>query len=187
MKNIILICSLLLSSIVYAQSITNPSTAILELKNGALVVNLIYPTKKIDALLESGQKEESIALEAEVAKDHEQLINAFLQNYNFSQLLFVYSYNMGKLADGDASVLFSASGNAQSLMPANIYFVELTKTKGQSLNGFVVKDKNRDPLAKPFPYFVSMYKFLQIRKRTYVSMVTELNARLLKFYESVNE
>ena len=187
MKNLLFLCVFALSLSLFAQGTTEPKKAILELKDGAMVVNLIHPTKKIEGLLNSGQKEESIALEEESNRDHQELIRAFEQNYSFSNLLFVYSYDMGKLADGDASVLFSAAGNAQSILPKHIYFVELTKTKEQSLNGFVVKDKNRDPLTKPFPYFVSLYKFLRFKERTYVDMTNELNRRLSEFYNVVNK
>lgn len=186
MKNILLLLCLAIVQSSFAQSNIDATVAIKELKNGAIVVNLIHPTKKIEALLASGRKEESIALQESVMQDHKDLINAFTQNYSFSKLLFVYSTDMGKLADGDASVLFSASGNAQSSLPETIYFVELAKTEEQSLNGLVVKDKNRDPLAKPFPYFVSQYAFLRIKKRTYNDMTEELNRRLTDFYRHIN-
>ncbi len=184
MKKIFFALLLILASEAQAQSTTDPKAAIKSLKNGTLIVNLIHPQRKIEALLQSGYKEDALALEAEVAKENQEIIIAFAENYNFSNLLFVYSYNVGRVADGDATALFSASGNAQSVLPSVYFFVELTESPEKKIKGFLVKDAQRDPLTKPFPYFVAQYEFLHLKKLSYAEMVKNLNDRLSAFYDT---
>ncbi len=185
MKIKILIVVLFATFMSKGQSTISPENAIAEIKEGTLIVNLIWPTKKIELLLKSGKKEESLALEKSIKQEHQQIINAFAANYHFGKVLFVRSTNLGDLADNNPTVLFSASGNSQSSMPNHYYLVEFSTTDGRSLTGFVVRDHLRDPLAKPFPYFVSYYKMFGLKKRSFVEMTIELDKRFNTFYNSV--
>ena len=180
-KNVFsLIIAALLAFTVKGQS--NPVEAINELKQGTLIVNLIVPTKKIETLLNKGNKGASIKLQKEVELEHKAIMLAFANNYNFSKVLFIYSYDMGKLADGDATALFDTQGNKQSAVPANYLFVELSETGTRNLKGFVVKDRFRDSLQKPFPYFVSRYSALRLHKRSFPTMVEKLQQGFIRFY-----
>ena len=184
MKNKLFLSLFLAASLLQAQNTKKASEAIKELKSGVLVVNLIHPTKKIEALLRGGKKEESLALESQVAAEHARMIAAFKAKYNFSSLLFMYSFDAGKLADGDASVLFNADGMAQDSMPVHYYFVELTLSEEKNLSGLIVKNDQRDNLEKPFPYFISLYKGMGFGKRSIEELAEELNRRLTDFYRN---
>lgn len=182
MKNLFFVYFILFSLIASAQSNLEPKVAIQLLKDGALVVNLIHPQKKIEALIKSGQKQEAIDLQAEAEADHQSIILAFTNNYTFSKLLFVHSYDIGRVADGDATALFNTAGNAEAELPKNYFYVEFGLSPEKSLNGLIIKDAARDPLSKPFPYFVSKYEFLGINELSYSEMVMNLNKRLSAFY-----
>lgn len=166
----------------FGQSTMAPLKAISQLKEGTLVVNLVAPNKKISLLLKQGKKEEAIKLQEKVDAEHKKLMAAFAAHYTFSNVLFVQSKNMSKIFDKDASVLFDTNSVSQTKIPKNLFFVELTESEKRSLNGFVVSDNMRDRLEKPFPYFVSHYKFLNLSTRSYADMVRELNKNFTQFY-----
>lgn len=183
MKTLTLVLALFLST--FSQAQTDPEQAIIDLKEGTLIVNLIVPTKKIAALRERGNKQASIELQEEIDMQNEAIKLAFTNNYTFGRLLFVYSYNMGALADGDPTVLFNAIGNKQSVMPNNYFFVEFNETTGRNIDGLVMKNRYRDDLKKPFPNFVTHYKPLRLGRRTFKSMVEILDQNLMEFYTAV--
>lgn len=169
------------------QAQTDPEQAILDLKEGTLIVNLIVPTKKIAALRENGNKQASIDLQNEIDAQNEAIKLAFIDNYRFSKVLFIYSYDMGAFFDGDPTVLFNSIGNKQSAMPDKFLFVEFNESMKRNIDGFVMKDKNRDDLKKPFPYFISHYKPLRLGRKTFKTMVEMLDEKLTGFYTAVSK
>jgi hypothetical protein len=156
--------------------------AIFDLKEGTLIVKLITQQKKIDMLLKQGKKEEAIACEKEERIQNENLMQAFSASYTFSDLLFIYATDMGKLADGDPSVLFDREGNPAAAIPEKYLFLELGESLGRNIDGFVVRDRNNDQLAKPFPYFVSRWGFLHLSKKSFPSMIGGWEKQLNSFY-----
>jgi hypothetical protein len=92
---------------------------------------------------------------------------------------------MGKLADGDPAVLFDKEGKPAHEIPADYLFVELGESLGRSIDGFVVRDRNNDQLAKPFPYFVSQWDFFHIKKITFPRMIEKWEKQLNDYYKRV--
>jgi len=182
MKSIFLAVLLSLSAILNAQGSAEAKEAITLLKGGALIVNLIQPQKKIEALLADGRKEEAMQIQSQAETEHQSLINAFANNYSFSKVLFVYSSDVGRFTEGDPTALFNTDGTNETGMPEHYYYVELTQTVGRGLTGFVVKKPNRDELTKPFPYFVSRYEFFNLKELSFVEMVLKLDAKLSAYY-----
>jgi hypothetical protein len=180
------IATLLLFSIAFSSSAqTDAEDAILQLKQGTLIVKLIKQQKKIDMLLKQGKKEEAIAYEKEEKFENESLIQSFSRNYSFSKILFVYNTDMGKLAEGDPTVLFDKDGKSANKIPADYLFVELGESLGRSIDGFVVRDRNNDQLAKPFPYFVSHWDFFHIKKVSFPQMIEKWEKQLNSYYNKV--
>lgn len=165
---------------------TEATEAIYQLKEGTLIVKLIKHQKKIDMLLKQGKKEEAIAHEKEEKKRNESLIQAFSTNYSFSKLLFVYSTDMGKLADGDPTVLFDRDGAPANAIPTNFLFLELGETLNTGVDGFVIRDRHNDQLTQPFPYFVSQWDFLHINKLSFPKMIGKWEKKLHSFYSRVS-
>ncbi len=164
---------------------TSAQEAILQLKEGTLIVKLIEQQKKIDMLLKAGKKEEAIAFEEEQKRQNENLIQAFSTNYTFSRVLFIYSYNMGKLADGDPSVLFTSEGKGVADVPPIYLFIELSESPEQGVDGFVVRDRNNDHLNKPFPYFVSQYDLFHLSRLSFPKMIKKWEKKLNSYYSKV--
>ena len=171
MRAIAIILLTILVAPQFSNAQTEASTAMQQLKEGALIVKLIVPQKKLDALLSSNKKEEMIALEEETKMRHEQIIQAFETTYTFSKVYFILTPDIGKLADGDPTVLFDTKGHSADQIPPSWLYIELSESPKRGIDGFVVRDSEHFVLTKPFPYFVSQWDFLHINKRTYIEML----------------
>ena len=159
---------------------TDAASAIKILKDHALIVKLIIPQKKMEALLNANKKEEMLAVEKETKMRHESLIQAFSTTYTYGKVYFIYTTDMGKLADGDASVLFDTDGNKATSIPESWLFIELSESPERGVNGFIVRDSQHYILAKPFPYFITQWGFLHLSKRTFPEMVADWQNKLIK-------
>lgn len=169
----------------FATAQVDAEEAILQLKDGTLIVKLIKQQKKIDMLLKQGKKEEAIAFEKEEDIRNESLIQSFSANYTFSKLLFIYNTDMGKLADGDPTVLFDKEGKAANEIPAKYLFIELGETLITSNDGFIVRDRNNDVLKKPFPYFTRQRGFLNLFIVPFPKMISNWEKKLTSYYTQV--
>ena len=159
---------------------TDAATAIKILKEHALIVKLIVPQKKMEALLKANKKEEMLAVEKETKMRHESLIQAFSATYTYGKVYFIYTTDMGKLANGDASVLFDKDGNKLSSIPESWLYIELGESPERSINGFIVRDSEHYILTKPFPYFTTQWGFMHLSKRTFPEMVTDWQQKLIR-------
>lgn len=187
MKYYSLLLAFLCSIATQSQNSADAGKAIKEIKDGVIIVNLIHPQKKIEALYATGQEAEADKLEKKTKQRHKELMLAFEKNYTFSRLLFINSFDIEKLENGDPSVLFDAHNNTETDLPNTYYFVELGITSTQSLDGFVAKNAQRELLKKPFPYYINQWKALHIKKKTYMQMVIELNDSFTAFYKRVSQ
>jgi hypothetical protein len=164
---------------------TSPEQAIKELKEHTLIVNLIYPDRQIEALLKSNQKEKAKELELEAKIENDALIMAFKEHYKFGKCLFIYNTGISAMMDGDASVLFDVNGIKQTSIPEIYYWSEINLTPEKSQRGLLILDRHRDILTKPFPYFVSQWDFLHIKKLPVPEMVKQLDKNLSSYYNKV--
>ena len=178
MKNAITLLLLaIMSAPAFAQSTSQQ--AILDLKEGYLVVNLIVPQRKIDALNDKGKTKEAEAVQAQTKKINDSVIDAFSSTYTFSKMLFVYSTDLQAFNGGDASVLFDKAGEAPGQVPTKFLYVEYGETPKRGINGFIVKDKNREIIKKDFfPYFISEYQGTD----SFAFMVKKLNKKFGEYY-----
>ncbi len=154
--------------------------AIRTLKEGALVLKLIVPEKKIEMLLKQNKKEEAIKLEEETAALNQELITAFSTAYTYGQLYFVYSSDMHLLVEGDPGVLFDKQGQFATAFPKDWLFIELSDSPELSIDGFVVRDRNNDALTKPFPYFTSQWGAFRLSKKSFYAMLEQWQKRVRK-------
>ena len=171
MKAILKLLILVLSFNAYAQ--TEPEVAIKQLKEGALIVKLIVQEKKVEQLLKANKKELALQVQEEEKKQNEAIIQSFSSTYTFSPLYFIYSNDMGKLADGDASVLFDINGQPARKIPDSYIFVEFSESPVRGIDGLLVRDAKSYILNKPFPYFLSEWDFFHINKIPYPTLIAK--------------
>lgn len=180
----ILIFSFLISqTTLFAQ--VSPEVAIELLKNGAVVVNLIYPQKTFDSLIKNGRKEEAMALDAKTKEEHTELIDAFRYSFTFCQVLFVSSNDLGTLAGGDYSVLYDADNNPAPTMPSFFIFAEMGNSPNLGIEGLLARYDNRDYIPTPFPAFVKTWGFLHIKRKAKSTLISEWNEQLFNYYNRV--
>lgn len=159
---------------------TTPQQALNALQEGALVVKLIIPEKKIEMLLKQNNKEEAIRVEEETTVINQALITAFTSTYTYGQVYFVYSSEMHFIAEGDPGVMFDKNGEFATAYPKDWLYIELSESPERGIDGFVVRDRNSDVVPKPFPYFVSEWDAFHINKKTYPAMIEEWQKQLKK-------
>lgn len=172
-----------------AQNVTAQKTAeqqIVALKNGVLIVNLIVPQHKIDALNASGKKAEADKMMLDAERTNNNLISAFANYYTFGKVLFVYSFDIEKMTSGDGSVLFDAQNNRQTQVPGSFFVADLSGSPERNMEGLVLKDDTFTVLKKPFPYFISAWEIFHFKRLTEAEMVARLNKKLLSFYAKVS-
>jgi hypothetical protein len=182
MKSLYQTCLIFILAIASAPSFgqVTANEAIKTLKEGALVVKLIIPEKRIEMLLKQNNKEEAIRLEEATAALNQELITAFSNAYTYGPLYFVYSSDMHLLVEGDPGVLFDKQGEFATAYPKDWLYIELSESPELNIDGFVVRDRNNDALTKPFPYFTSQWGFLRLSKKSFVAMIEEWQNRLRK-------
>ena len=162
------------------QAQSSSQQAIIDLKEGYLIVNLIVPQHKIDALIEKGKEQEASELTAETKVINDSVVDAFKSKYTFSKMLFIYSIDLKKFRNGDPSVLFDLNDSARTKMPEKYLFVEYGETPKRNINGLIVKDKNREIIKKDyFPYFISEYYGAD----SFEFMVNKLNKKFFEYHE----
>jgi len=74
-----------------AQKAAVAVTQIQDLKNGTLLIKLNTQSARINYRLKSGQKKRAQRLIDEVEREHNEIIAAFKENYNFSEYYFYLS------------------------------------------------------------------------------------------------
>jgi hypothetical protein len=97
MKYRLFIIILLLPLFISAQKVPN----IIQLKNGALFVRLKTSENTIDALKSAGEYERAQRVFEHQQKENLEIIDAFMQEYNFSPLYFFSSSDSRKVLDRD--------------------------------------------------------------------------------------
>lgn len=158
-------------------------TAINQLKNGALIVKLIVPEKKMAILESQGKTTELAELKAETEKVNDSLIAAFSKHYHFSTLYFLYSNNLRAFLSDSAGVLFTKTGEVATQMPKSWLYLSLTELPDVGTDGFVITDAEFNILRKPFPYFVSQYKGLHTSKFAFADMIDIWQGKLERYYQ----
>lgn len=183
----LLIFSFFIAILLGLQAQTPPDAAIEKLKTGAVIINLTYPQKTIDALIKAGRKDEAMIMDQKAKIQQSELMEAFKNKYTFSQYYFVNAKDLGELTAGNPKVVFDSEGSALSAIPEFYLFAEIGGSPTRNIEGLLVRDSVRDPLVSPFPYFVKIWKFFHIKKKSIDEVVEEWNQLLYRYEARVKK
>lgn len=155
------------------------SWQIQNLKYGALIVRLQNNQLKIEACKRTGNHQLAKKIIAETRFYNKTVIKAYLQNYNFSKVYFIYSQSSDSLLKGVRKGIFidtTLQVNPEIVMTENYYLLAEKDYVYNSTIGFVkedsarfaresgsrtieapvvIKNKYGHQLKKPFPFYIN--------------------------------
>jgi len=114
-----------------------------QLKNGALVVRLKTNQLLINALLKNADTLKARAVQLETAAINLNTIKAYIDNYNFSKLYFIYSSSSDSLLNGKRENIFIDTNlvvNPNIVMVEEFYLLAERDKAYSSTIGFVKED-----------------------------------------------
>lgn len=192
------------------QSVSSPTTAIRDLKDGILIVRLTSDYRKITEL-ERLRKEESVSVEnrlklperlrkIKAIRDRENAlwIEHFQNEYSFSEVYFCYDtlrkepllYNDGKNCFLNKKFKIDP---ALSLEGRDFLMLYKGSAGEAGVEALIFRDASFQELSKPFPYYIKttglMYFFNKIFKESIADdrnirrVVRRLDQKLHSFYE----
>jgi len=153
---------------------------IMMLKNGTLVVSLKNNERSIKAYRNAGNEKLASKLELGYREINLNLVKAFLQYYNFSRVLFIYTSDIHRLLDHepyvfrnenleiDSSIYFSYDsffiaeyGTLLSTERADAYSYQNKGTvetdNASSTSAIVLMDTSLTQLKEPFPFYSEVF------------------------------
>ena len=175
----VLICLLFsfFNSTINAQ--TPGKQAIIDLKEGYLIVKLCVPESRIKTLQKAGKSEEATTLKRQSEQINDSLITAFNTTYTFSNYLFLKSTDIAGFNKRDVSVLFDSTGSSPEVFPEKYLFIEFGETDNRKVDGLIVKDRNFNPITDDyFPHFMSVY----FGVTSFSDMIEKLQDKFIKYY-----
>lgn len=169
------------------------------LKNGNLIVRLKSQDRKIMAYRAAGNKKFADKLERELFEFNQSMVRAFNENYNFSNVYYIYPddyelvrneissgyfLNENLKVDSSISVSFNADYYfceygpvyAETLENSNKSRRKVVTATPVQQEALVIKDEYLTQLLSPFPNHVT------IRLKEMDKVVERLNNRLHNFY-----
>lgn len=177
---------------------------IVALKNGNLIVRLKSQDRKIMAYRASGNRKLADKLEYELKVFNKDLIKAFINNFNFCNLFFIYpndyelvrnqihsGYFLDENLEVDSSITISFNASyyfcehgpvyAEALEDSNEARRKIVTATPMQQDALVIKDESLTQLLSPFPNHVS------IRLKEKEKVVERLNNRLHNFYYTATQ
>ncbi len=188
--------------------------AIEELKNGVLIVKLPGNNKKISELERLSQssevdegrkkklKKQLAATKNETIQLNKWLMEAFLSEYKFSDMLFMFDTSFHFFKEGLKNGYFLNQNlevdTAIHLDQRPIYFVRLGHTdssEGLGIEALVIADSSFEDMKSPFPYYAmvngigatveGLLKTKGANRKSVLRMVAKLNRQLFKYQEKL--
>lgn len=177
---------------------------IIALKNGNLIVRLKSQDRKIMAYRAAGNKKFADRLERELKEFNQNLVNAFIQYYSFSNVYFIHSNNyelvrneissgyfLNERLEVDSSIVLSFNSEYFFCEHGSVYAETLensNKSRRKTVtdtpmqqDALVIKDYSLIQLISPFPNYVS------IRLKEMNKVVEKMNNRLHNFYHTATQ
>jgi len=173
--------------------------AIVELKNGALVVMLKQREKSADAYRKAGQENVALKIENNQRKENLALVQAVKGNFSFCKYYFVFTKDIDKLNAGERKGIFlndSLEYDAAISMSESFYLIgsidmlyETAPLPSDSMavvntgtalydKAFVISYPDMTQLRKPFPRAVRLFSV-----KSYAGRIKLINSDLLHFYK----
>ena len=164
-------------------SIEASTQSIKELKQGVLVVIIPSYHQKIKALEElvndpktktsvkNRNKKLIESTRVDQQKTAQEIQKDFTENYNFSELAFIYdTTTVHLLKNGIKKGVFLKDEQQIDLTDKSVFFLryghtDRTTTTGRA--GWIVTDNQLQDLQKPFPYYVTVFQPLKMILRSF--------------------
>lgn len=183
-----------------------------KLKDGALILPLKSDRFKLAAyqrIIDSQTASESAKLRAEKMKSesntarnllNKNLISAFLEKFDFTEVYFIYDSSTTKLISGHREGIFLNEKGVHdpsiSLDKSDFFIFRagrLDPSDFAAVDSYIMFDSNSEPLTDPFPYYISTVQIIKgiknMGKESFNEAVMpdllarNLNRNLAKFYK----
>ena len=190
----------MIMNLAYSQEVTPVSLGaqqIDQLKAGKLLIKLNTQSARIKHRMDNNQKSKAKSLMDEMEKEQNEIINAFIDHYTFSNFYFFYSDDSDKvLRERKFDSLFKEKGKPISDIPAlsNTFVLVLGVAPGYSTVDkykFVLHQLTADglsPIDKTMPkVFKTQSKKLFSNKYDFPNSVKRMVERLEKFHIKIQE
>lgn len=110
------------------------------------------------------------------------IAEAFRINYSFSKVYFFYSNYSTEIKEGRyRSHLMNADLQPDSSFTGDFLVGEFDESENQ-LKAFFIKNKNYEPLHRPFPFLIKENKML-VSTKSEAQIAKELNRKLFDFWK----
>ena len=174
---------------------TSASEAILELKDGILLIRFAANEKKLEALEKSlanaRTSADSVSLNREVQRtveDASQLQNdvvaAMNAEFGFCDYAFFFDKDTRSVREGGGPVYGPDLKTEVRIDPDKVSYIKYVgRTPEMSINGFVIVDSNLENIPRPFPGTISRSGFSAIFGNDQ-KHIRRLNKKLEKYYDS---
>ena len=155
---------------------------IVQLKNGALLVQLLSKQSTIDAYIEEGYTSMAEQIKQDQASDNLKIITAFKESFRFCKVYFFYSDQIEAIKDKRINdvVFVGETGQKDSTIIVNesfylIFSYSLGNDKQYksmlNVSALTVKDEDYNAVSKYFPYYLKMPtnlpKYKKVKKKIY--------------------
>lgn len=177
-----------------------------ELKEGVLLIQLKTKQNTIDAYLSKGLTEKANKVKRLQALDNKSIIKGFRQYFNFCPVYFYYSSDLTNLKDKNFSAITFLDDSLAptpldiNLDTVNYYISGISKSnfnnttlnnipnyerpyeRGIKFDAFIIKNKDLQQLATPFPYYSKTHVAVKVNDKKRWESIKKLNARLHSYY-----
>ena len=163
-----------------------------QLKTAEVLIRLKTNENSIYYMKAKGNNVAAEELRKKQLVKNREIVDAFKQMYDFSDVKFFYSTHTLNVKNGyydgiflndslvsDESIKLRDTSNVYIIDVGHVYFPSF----GNHMEGIVMMDNSFKPLPKPFPYFVRKRSGLFFLKRTYAEVVELFNRQIHDFYD----
>lgn len=182
-----------LGALLTSQEDTMGEHHINQLAEGVLLVRIQDRKGTIERLEERDQYEEIEEIKERVEKRREEIIEAFSENFDFTDVLFFHASNSGEIKVRNFENTFSADDEQENgsfiIGERPIYIAEFGEISpddpSTSIDGLLIMDQYFSPLNTSMPSRVNKYAPITQEERSEKEMVEELDSSLQEYYEEV--
>lgn len=165
------------------EELSDAQKAAKAIDEGVLVVRLFWEEDRLDYLETNGTQEEYDEVAEEIQSYNQEIMDAFVDNYTFGDVVFMNAKDSQKLVDGEwEGILSDNKGNPLEIETTSYLVADFSSSKNLRLEGLNIWEWDGAHWvapASPFPSFVSKYGFMGFTTRTPSEIVKRWNDQLL--------
>ena len=166
------------------------SNALVNLRNGTLLVRLNTSSKQLELLQKMGLTEKLEEVKKEQQNENKSIVEAFQNQLTFTkQVYYFYSENTPEVIDGRfIGILLDTNLNPikESININYFLIADFNRTENLGIPALVIYDSSLNQMPPPFPYFTRTYESLPIFNRGHDRTVELFNEKLFFEYNKPN-